>query len=432
MIYDNSWASLNARPVPEWFSDAKFGIFIHWGLYSVPAYTKNGEYAEWYWKQIENPAHPARAFHDRVYGRDFRYEDFAPLFRAELFDPDEWADIFTRAGARYINLVSKHHDGYCLFDSSFAPGWNSVATGPRRDFCAELKKSLDSTPVRFGVYHSVYEWHHPLYLENPERYALEHLLPMLRELIEKYQPATLFTDGEWDHESAVWHSTDFLQWLYNDSSVRDFIVPNDRWGSETRGALGGNFTTEYGEVAPGRTLADAPDARPFEECRGIGRSFGLNRAERAGDYLDTPSLIWMLAELVSKGGNLLLNVGPSADGKIPPIMEERLLGIGKWLSVCGEAIYGTRGFALANEADTFCTAKGGAVYAMRPAFPAGRQVFSGIRPERGMKVSLLGCPAPLELREENGAAAVLLPALTPADIACGHMYVYKFEKAAGR
>ena len=164
---------------------------------------------------------------------------------------------------------------------------------------------------------------------------------MLKELIETYHPATLFTDGEWDHPSSVWHSTDFLQWLYNDSSVRDFTVPNDRWGKETRGRLGGNFTTEYGIIDNGRTI-DECEERVFEECRGMGHSFGLNRNERAEDYLSANELIWMLCDLVSKGGNLLLNVGPSAAGKIPPLMEERLLQMGRWLSVNGDAIYGTR------------------------------------------------------------------------------------------
>ena len=341
MRYENNWESLNSRPVPQWFADAKFGIFIHWGLYSVPAFTKVGDYAEWYAKQLEEGKPEVKAFHERVYTQK-KYEDFVGDFKAELFDADQWAKLFRKTGAKYINFVSKHHDGFCMYKSDYAWNWNSVDVGPHRDFCAELKKALEGTGVRFGVYHSVYDWYHPFYLQDPEKYALEVFIPMLKELILKYEPATLFTDGEWDHESSVWHSTDFLTWLYNDSPVRDYIVPNDRWGKETRGRLGGNFTTEYGWIQGGQRIEDITLDRPFEECRGIGGSFGLNRMEGIEDYLSTKALLVTLCDLVSKGGNFLLNIGPAADGTIPVIMEERLLQMGKWLEVNGDAIYGTK------------------------------------------------------------------------------------------
>ena len=115
MHYENDWESLNSRHVPDWFADAKFGIFIHWGLYSVPAYTEKGQYAEWYMQQIRDKNSAARKFHDRVYAPGTQYEDFVSGFKAELFDADEWAQLFEKSGAKYINLVSKHHDGFCLF-----------------------------------------------------------------------------------------------------------------------------------------------------------------------------------------------------------------------------------------------------------------------------------------------------------------------------
>ena len=303
MHYENNWESLNSRPVPDWFADAKFGIFIHWGLYSVPAYTEKGQYAEWYMQQIRDKNSEARKFHDRVYAPGTQYEDFVSGFKAELFDADEWAQLFEKSGAKYINLVSKHHDGFCLFKSDYAWNWNSVDVGPHRDFCRELKTALEKTDVKFGVYHSVYEWFHPLFLKDPEEYAVKHFIPMLKELITKYEPWTLFTDGEWDHPSSVWHSTEFLQWLYNESPVKDTIVPNDRWGKETRGRLGGNFTTEYGYIDNGRRIEDVELDRPFEECRGIGASFGLNRIEGVDEYLSSKELIETLCSLVSKGGN---------------------------------------------------------------------------------------------------------------------------------
>ncbi|MBQ9951406.1 MAG: alpha-L-fucosidase [Clostridia bacterium] len=427
MKYENNWESLNSRPVPAWFADAKFGIFIHWGLYSVPAYTGRGEYAEWYRDQIKNPEHPARKFHDRVYGPGATYEDFVAGFKAELFDAEHWAYVIARSGAKYMNLVSKHHDGFCLYDTKYAWNWNSVDVGPHRDFCAELKAAVEPKGVKFGVYHSVYEWVHPLYLENPERYALEHLIPMLKELVVKYEPWTLFTDGEWDHPSSVWHSTDFLTWLYNESPVKDTIVPNDRWGKETRGRLGGNFTTEYGEVGFGIELDEA-DSRPFEECRGIGKSFGLNRIESVEDYMSAKELLVLLCDLVSKGGNLLLNIGPAADGTIPVIMEERLLQMGKWLEINGEAIYESRAYAKPSQKGIYYTQKPGAVYAISESYPWGEIDLPEVPYADGMKAGILGCGAEVRVENYNGHVKLVVPPINPEDMKSEYLYTYKITK----
>lgn len=430
--YENNWESLNARPVPAWFEDAKFGIFVHWGLYSVPAFADRTKYAEWYWYNLKHDGlePETSAFHRRMFGDRKQYEDFVGDFHAELFDAEEWADIFQRSGARYFNLTSKHHDGFCLFQSRYAWNWNSFDVGPHRDFCAELSRALSHTDVRFGVYHSVYEWYHPLYLESPERYAVEHLIPMLKELIEKYQPATLFTDGEWEHPSSVWHSTEFLQWLYNDSSVRDFIVPNDRWGKETRGRLGGNFTTEYGLVEGDRALDDGI-GRVFEECRGMGHSFGLNRNERAEDYLSVDELLWLLCDLVSKGGNLLLNIGPSADGKIPVLMEERLLQMGRWLSVNGDAIYGTRKGPSADEADVRYTTKNGDTFALLHAFPFGERTLQAVDYDPSLTAVLLSDPSatPIHTENENGKLKLCFPAYAPDALRSGHIYAVRLSRS---
>jgi len=427
MKYENNWESLNSRPVPQWFADAKFGIFIHWGIYSVPAFTRSGEYAEWYRQQMSDDAHPVQAFHERVYGRDTSYEDLAHRFKAELFDAGHWADVIKRSGAKYINFVSKHHDGFCMYKSDYAWNWNSADIGPHRDFCAELKAALESTGVKFGVYHSVYEWVNPLYLSDPEKYALEHLIPMLKELIVRYEPWTLFTDGEWEHPSSVWHSTDFLTWLYNESPVRDYIVPNDRWGKETRGCLGGNYTTEYGEVHPGQHLGDALD-RPFEECRGIGKSFGFNRIETCDDYLPARELIRLLCSLVSKGGNLLLNIGPAADGTIPVIMEERLLQIGRWLELNGEAIYGSRPYAQPTVPGIYYTQTADAVYAISEAYPWGELALPEVPWREDLRAVLIGSDAPIEVINRDGYAALRIPPINPDSTSAHELYVFKLPK----
>lgn len=430
MKYEANWDSLTSRPVPQWFQDAKFGIFIHWGLYSVPAYCgrKTFDYAEWYGNQIATGYEPTTSFHKKTYGENFKYEDFVKDFKAELFDADEWASLFERAGAKYVNLVSKHHDGFCLYKSEYAWNWNSVDVGPHRDFCMELKTALDKTDVRFGVYHSVYEWYNPVYLRDPEEYALKHLIPMLKEIVEKYQPATLFTDGEWEHPSSVWHSTEFLQWLYNESSVKDFIVPNDRWGKETRGRCGGNFTTEYGIIDQDRSIREAEKERYFEECRGIGHSFGFNRMEQLEDYLTGEELVTMLVDLVSKGGNLLLNVGPAADGTIPLIMQERLLEIGDWLKINGNGIYASRKGRESTQENVWYTEKDGTDYVFVKKYPFGEAVLENYDYSPNKKVSLMGNEE-LEIKTENadGKMKLVFPTVNPETIKSKHVWGFEIK-----
>lgn len=304
-MYRNNWESLNSRPVPSWFEDAKFGIFIHWGLYSVPAYAPKGTYAEWYGYHMHNEESDTRRFHLANYGENFKYSDFVQFFKAELFDAEQWVKLFENAGAKYLNIVSKHHDGFCMYKSDYAWNWNSADVGPHRNFCAELKEACENLPLSSGPIIPFMSGLTHSTLKIRKNMLLNILYPCSRSLW-KIQTPHPFTDGEWEHESSVWHSTDFLTWLYNESSVKDFIVPNDRWGKETRGRLGGNFTSEYGMIEGGRSIEELEDKRVFEECRGIGASFGFNRIEEAEDYLSAEDLIEMLVDLVSAGGTCCL------------------------------------------------------------------------------------------------------------------------------
>ncbi len=189
-----------------------------------------------------------------------------------------------------------------------------------------------------GIYFSLYEWYNPLWLSDRERFVTEHMIPQFKDVVTKYQPSVIFSDGEWDMPDKNWHSEEILAWLYNDSPSKDDVIVNDRWGKGCRHAHGGYYTTEYG--------AGLPNAEyPWEENRGMGHSYGYNRNEDLAEYRSGKELVWMLADLVSRGGNLLLNVGPTADGRIPTIQEERLRQIGAWLKVNREAIYGSKPFA---------------------------------------------------------------------------------------
>ena len=158
-----NWESIKERGYPQWFGDAKLGIFIHWGLYSVPSYSGPEQYGEWYYRGLMVNDTGRVEFMKKTYGEDFKYEDFDQLFKAELFNPDEWAQLFKDAGAKYVLLVTKHHDGYCLWDSPQKPDFNSVVGGPKRNIVEELTQSVRAQGLKMGFYYSLPEWRNPLH-----------------------------------------------------------------------------------------------------------------------------------------------------------------------------------------------------------------------------------------------------------------------------
>ena len=339
--YEANWDSLHTHETPGWFRDAKFGIFIHWGVYSVPSYCDTSTYSEWYQAWCDWNSHDGleRKFHEANYGADFEYREFAPMFRAELWDPVEWAQIFRRAGAKYIVITSKHHDGYCLWpneEASEARGyeWNSGAVGPERDLLGELFEACRGEGIRPGLYYSFLEWHNPLYDEDKPRYVEEVMIPQIKELVTRYKPEVFWPDGEWDHPDTLWRSEEVLAWIYNNAPNSKELAVNDRWGKGLRGQVGDYSTTEYGNL--GNSSGEGMrEQRPFEECRGIGHSFAFNRNEDYDIYQSRTESVRELIDLVSKGGSLLLDVGPTADGRIPLIMVDRLFAIGRWLETNG-------------------------------------------------------------------------------------------------
>lgn len=347
--YQPNWESLNTRGIPSWFHKAKFGIFIHWGVYSVPAYApvipnSGYSYAEWYWNRLESKAMKedtmTKNFHLKNYGSKFLYQNFEGEFHAELFNPDQWADVFRNAGAKYVVLTSKHHEGYCLWnspwaDSSWGRPWNAVTGTPRRDLLGDLSSAVREKGLRMGYYYSLYEWFNPLWLMDKKKYIDRVMTPEFKDLVTRYKPSVIFSDGEWDLPDSLWKSPELLAWLFNESPVKDEVVVDDRWGNNTRGENHGSTysTSEYGSgLEPGVV---------WEESQGIGLSYGYNRMEALENYKSSHHLILMLIDIVSRGGNLLLDIGPTGDGRIPVIMQQRLADMGAWLKTNGEAIYDT-------------------------------------------------------------------------------------------
>jgi len=468
--YEPTWESIDKRPTPKWFTDAKFGIFIHWGVYSVPAYAPvipgKLAYAEWYWNAMARGKNDPKAnsiqtgtwaYHQKQYGADLPYENFAPQFRAELFDPDHWADVFARSGAKYVALTSKHHEGFALWPSKEASAnwgrpWNAVETGPKREVLGDLTSAVRRKGLRMGFYYSLYEWYNPLWLSDKPRYIREHMTPQFKDLVTRYQPSVIFSDGEWDLPSADWKSPELLAWLFNNAANKDEVVINDRWGKDSRHKHGGYWTTEY---TPGMSGSD----HAWEESRGMGFSYGYNRAENAAHYNTGRQLVIMLSDLVSRGGNLLLDIGPDGDGTIPVVMEERLLTIGDWLRVNGDAIYGTKPWKETRQwsageqpkveynkeystaydvtklaakpepgkagIEAFFTAKGDDVYAILPRWPSKSITVKNVD---GVKsVSLLGGPGGLKFQSRSGAVTITLPDL-PEDLRHQPAWVLKLGR----
>ncbi len=434
--YQPNWKSIDSRPVPEWFENAKFGIFIHWGVYSVPAWAPAdadigiyAKYAEWYWRRI-NEDSPAgklfRTYHNKTYGEDFQYQDFANDFNARHFEPEKWADVFKSAGAKYVVLTSKHHEGFTLWPSAESWNWNSADIGPHRDLCGDLSKAVKDAGLHMGFYYSLYEWYNPLYHSNLEKYVDNHMIPQMKDLVTRYEPDILWTDGEWDHPSEDWKSTEFLAWLYNESPVKDRVCVNDRWGKETRGVHGGYFTTEYDMVHDQKGVGEIN--RPWEECRGIGTSFGYNQVEDLDNYMSSDALVDMLVEKVAGGGNLLLDIGPTADGRIPVIQQQRLLDIGNWLRINGDAIYGTRKWEGANEnvqKNMYFTQKGDDLFVIFTEFPGKSFAVNGIK--KTGNVRLLGVEGAVKAKKSGNKLVISTPEISPGNNPSQFAWVFKIE-----
>lgn len=465
-LYQPNWESLDKRPVPQWFNDAKFGIFIHWGVYSVPGYSSKGQYAEWYQNGLMNGDSARIKFHRKKFGNR-SYYDLANDFKAELFNPDEWAKLFEKAGAKYIVLTSKHHDGFTLWpdataDKTWGFPWNAGTVGPKRDLLGDLFKAVRKTSVHAGMYYSLYEWFHPLWKKDPKQFAAEHTWPQMKDLITKYEPDVFWTDGDWDAPASTWKSQEFLAWLYNETNVKDKIVTYDRWGSGVRFNHGGVYTPEY-----------QPDLdfenHAWEESRGMGYSYGYNREEDAWDYNSTQSLVIALIDKVSRGGNFLLDIGPDEHGKIPPIMQDRLLQMGEWLKINGEAIYNTvrwktpfqwsegrRDYKYKNEHSTEDWKTGGDVmlkltvdpdpgyavknvfytysqeknnlFAIFPQYPDNQKlVLQNIQPTAATVIRFLSTNEVLQWKQVGENVEVYLPAYNPNKIKAPYAYALKIE-----
>jgi len=348
------WDSIRTHCVPQWYSNAKFGIFLQWGLYSVPAFAStkypfqsipfelewftHNAFSEYYLNALRIKGSPTWEYHKEKYGEDFPYEGFKDLFTCENWDPEGWANEFKVCGARYVVLTTKHHEGYCLWPSAYTD-YNCLKSGPRRDLLGELNQAVIRQGMRMGTHYSGHwDWtftKHPMTTMKGlgwpdfgvQTYAYaDYAYNQLMELIDHYHPSILWCDNGWPLQGEE-HLKHALAHFYN--TVPEGVI-NDRWNG---------FASDFSirEITMGNIALD----RKWEQTRCIGMSYGYNRMEGEAEAISCHDIVKLLVETVAQNGNLMVNLGPRADGTIPELQLTRIRAIGKWLSVNEEAIYDT-------------------------------------------------------------------------------------------
>lgn len=360
--YKDTWASLHEYSVPKWYQDIKFGIFIHWGVYSVPAFAN-----EWYPRNMYIEGSPEYEHHIRNYGKhtDFGYKDFIPMFKAENFDPKEWAELFRNAGAQYVVPVAEHHDGFQMYDSALSK-WNAANMGPKRDVLGELHSEFKKLGMYCGA--STHRFEHwffmghgkefesdikaevdrdalywpsmtlkddfqDLYLEpQPSEEYMEDWLLRCCELVDKYHPRIVYFDW-WIQQACLKpYLKKFAAYYYNRA---------EEWGEEVvinykHDAF--DFGTAVVDIERGQFA----EAKPYVWQTDTAVAKNSWCYTEGNDYKTATQIICDLVDIVSKNGRLLLNVGPRSDGTIPEEDKNILNQIGQWLKVNGEAIYGAK------------------------------------------------------------------------------------------
>ena len=369
--FTDSWASLSHYQVPEWYRKMKFGIFIHWGVYSIPAFGN-----EWYPRNMYMKGSPEFRHHLEIYGphKRFGYKDFIPMFRAERFDPEAWAALFKRAGARYVVPVAEHHDGFQMYRSAISH-WNAYEMGPKRDVLGELAAACRSRGLVMGasshrIEHWFFlghgkefdsdirdplekgdlywpsmpepEWHDIYGVPAPSREFMEDWLVRTCELIDRYHPSILYFDWWIEHSAAKPWIRKLAAWYYNTAAARgENVVINYKHDSFLFGtAVPDVERGQFAQIKPYIWQTDTSVARN-SWCYTEGN-----------DYKSPEELIWNLVDVVSKNGNFLLNIGPRSDGTIPEEDAHILKEIGAWLDVNGEAIYDTTPWRIFGEGPT--------------------------------------------------------------------------------
>lgn len=430
--YDGSWESLQQMPVPAWFDDGKIGIFIHWGPYSAIGYRKGGGYAEHVPKLIyQDPEHYYPYMEERwgAHPPEFGYKDIIPEFKAENWNPDEWARLFKEVGAHYVVFTAEHHDGWANWDSDLT-SWNAVEMGPKRDLVGDLGKAVRSLGLKYAPsYHR--ERHGSFFAEKlyvvhatPREDILEEIerVPEAADLYGPFGFTKEFVDdyvARWKEIQEKYHPD--MLWLddfpiytrdgnnvrsgkarpeiqYLDDQVRSMITDFMNYGAVRGQAVycnnkGGNRNWPMGVGCLEKDNLKLDVIGPkWQSCTTFGSSYGYKAND---NYKDVESIIHELIEVISRNGNFLINIGPKADGTIPEPQVERLHAMGDWLRINGEAIYGSRYWKVSEqeEGSLSFTTNGQNLYAIareRPTRELTIKGAAGWRADHVKSVRLLG------------------------------------------
>ena len=467
--YEPTWESLREyKEVPKWLRDGKFGIYTHWGPYAVHAHGKN---TTWYANALyKNPESDARKHFEETFGKltpEFGYKDLIPMFTAEKFDADEWAELFAKSGAKFAGPVAEHHDGFAMWDTKYSD-WNAAKMGPKRDVVGELEKAIKKRDMKFvTAFHHAYNWHYfPVWDERYDTgdprysglYGQPHEPGAMRsqefydewygkiiEVIDNYSPDFIWFDFGLD-SIAEGYVKDFLAYYYNHAeSNNKEVVVSYKWHDIVPGA--GIRDLELGQQ-PEITHYEWITDSTVDDRGAWGYADDL-------EYKTPDRLIDNLVDRVSKNGYLLLNVGPKSDGTIPDGARKLLLEMGAWLDVNGEAIYGTGPWIIAGEGPTKLskidingfneaanayinkdirfTVKGDTLYATFLAWPEKEAVihalriagdYPGFRPEEIKRITMLGDGRTLDWDMSGQGLVIETPDRKP----CKHAYVFKIER----
>ena len=415
--------SIDQHKAPDWFLDAKFGMFIDWGLWSVagwaPKAEKGAMYPDWYEFKIDTDS-VFNAYHKKNWGNDFKRDDFIPLFQAREYHPEKLINIAKEAGMKYVVPFCKHHSGFCLWPSSFTQR-DAGDMGPKRDLIKPLVENCQKEGLKFGFYFSVDEWEYPVIgdannieprswsyqnrikpsLKEMEKratgkiavrdFAKDYLVPQAVEFIDRYDPDLIWYDGEWLTEEEEIKTYEIASYYYNQTEGKKEVAVNDRYGTKDSKRLrferGDFYTSEFHSLED----ENKKSFHAWEECRGISQSFGYNWQDTDENVISSKKFIDMFVDIVSHGGNLLLIVNLDGQGALPKIQENRLQDIGKWLKVNGEGIYATRPYKQQAEGSVSYTQSkdGQYVYAILKEWPVNELHMKGVKPTKGSKIELL-------------------------------------------
>ncbi len=457
--------SIDSHTAPEWFMDAKFGMFIDWGLWSVAGWAPKKEtgamYPDWYEYRMDTDD-AFMAYHEKNWGADFKRDDFLPLFSASKYDPDNLIQTARRAGMKYVVPFCKHHGGFCLWPSSFTFR-DAVDMGPQKDLIKPLVESCRREELKFGFYFSIEEWEYPIldadghlhnrawgdeikpYTDDLDKkisgkipvddFGVDYLVPQAKEFIDLYDPDILWYDGDWNTNVERLHTYDIAAYFYNNAEGRKEVAVNDRYGGHPgekwqRSKRGDFFTNEYGDMEKEAKQT----IHAWEECRGISQSFGYNWQDTEKNVISSKAFIDMFVDIVAHGGNLLLIVNLDEQGALPKIQHNRLEDIGQWLKVNGEGIYATRPFyPYTSDSLAFTRSKDGtSVFVILKKWPQHELSLDGIRPLQKSAVTLLGRDEPLSWDATDSGTVIKFPSRRQIqkDNLCDYAWVVKIKVQA--